>query len=207
MDSVLDRSANSDVRRYLARFSARFFLAAAGLFNVTVGGDLLDMVILLTISRANRAPLAADPEAARALVGPLPDAERRPISINGVATWLDLSFETTRRHIRKMRDRGLCEIDARGVYIPAAVLAQPRFMAFVDRNRRLVGDLVRDVRKLGVTLPEVRHEVADLPAHKARLASDFLLAAFDVAGRGLGLSAMECLIFRAIAYANVEPAE
>lgn len=205
MDSLLDHSANSDVRRQLARLGAGFFLAAVGLSSLTIGGDVLDMVIFLTINRANRAPLAADPEAALTLVGALPDAQRRAISINGVATWLDLPFETTRRHIRKMRDRGLCEIDARGVYIPAAVLTQPRFLAFADKNRRLVGDLVRDARKLGVSLPEVRHEVADLPSYKARLAADFLLDTFDVAGRGLGLSVMECLIFRAIAYANVEP--
>jgi len=205
VDSLFDHSANSDVRRQLARLGAGFFLTAVGLSSLTIGGDVLDMVIFLTINRANRAPLAADPEAARALEGPLPDSEKLAISINGVATWLDLPFETTRRHIRKMRDRGMCEIDARGVYIPAAVMTQPRFLAFADKNRRLVGDMVRQARKLGVSLPEVRHDVTNLPFHKVRLVADFLLDTFVAACRGLGLSAMECLIFRAISYANVAP--
>ncbi len=77
---------------------------------------------------------------------PLPDAERQPVSLRRVAAEVNLPFETVRRHVATLVQRGSVSISERGVIVPAAALATPQQMA---RSRLNIGYLRRLFDSLG----------------------------------------------------------
>lgn len=87
------------------------------------GMDLIDALIVCTVSHANVVPIVRDPELQRryAIFADVPPDElRRPISINAVAQSLDMPFETVRRRIVKMSLVGVFRTAKQGVYVPTA---------------------------------------------------------------------------------------
>jgi DNA-binding Lrp family transcriptional regulator len=121
------------------------------------GGDLLDPLVFAAIVQANLAPLRSDPEVQRRYANSgetLPDDLRRPISVHAVAQSLRLPYETVRRKIRRLVDRGLCVATGAGVVIPAAVIAGQDHAAVqaarLERLNRFHDELVR----AGVLAPD-----------------------------------------------------
>ncbi|MDR6790269.1 DNA-binding Lrp family transcriptional regulator [Sphingomonas sp. BE138] len=71
---------------------------------------------------------------------PLPDSERRPVSLRKIASEVNLPFETVRRHVATMVKRGSVDVDKRGVIVPARALTTPQQIA---RSRLNIGYLRR----------------------------------------------------------------
>jgi hypothetical protein len=87
------------------------------------GLDLVDALIVCTVSNANVVPIVRDPSLQRRYAtfdDVPPDEARRPISINAVAQSLDMPFETVRRRIVKMSLVGIFRTAKQGVYVPTA---------------------------------------------------------------------------------------
>jgi hypothetical protein len=87
------------------------------------GLDLIDALIVCTVSHANVVPIVRDPDLQRRYAtfdNVPPDEARRPISINAVAQSLDMPFETVRRRIAKMSLVGIFKTARQGVYVPTA---------------------------------------------------------------------------------------
>lgn len=119
----------------LARLSVLFVVEVSAISRGE--GDLLEPLILTAVLQANQAALASEPGlqlAYGAEDGALPDEHRRPISINAVAQSLGLPFETVRRRVRALADRGVCRVTEGGVVVPQAVVTGDLYLA-VQRGR------------------------------------------------------------------------
>lgn len=71
---------------------------------------------------------------------PIPDNERRPISLRQVAAEVHLPVETVRRHIATMAKRGSVEVGKHGVIVPVWALTTQQQVA---RSRLNIGYLLR----------------------------------------------------------------
>jgi len=125
-------------RRVAWRLSLGFLLDI-----ISIGrpyGDVLDVLLIAAVVNANFAPMLRDPDlhARYARIStPLPDAERRPISVNALAASVDQPFETVRRRVSSLVARGICAVTSAGVYVPgAAVTAQRHQFGAVRRYSR-----------------------------------------------------------------------
>ena len=112
--------------RTAARLTTRFVLDICTVMAEVGGGELLHGLIQTAIVDANVAHLA--PPESRALGGlesiP-PDHLRKPISISALARSLKIPYETTRRHVSRLLDEGICvKVEDQGVIIPAAKIAE-----------------------------------------------------------------------------------
>lgn len=146
----------------------------------------LDALLVMAINQANIAPLTRDPEARRKyghLEAPAPDNERRPVSINAVAASLGLSYETVRRHVRRLADGDVCTIGHEGVIVPASFLTSPDYLQSVIHAHDRLRGFYFELRGAGLIqpLPDAMFEpAAAVPIRAAaRLLSDFLLRAFE----------------------------
>ncbi len=117
--------------------------------------DPLDALILCTVAVANVAHLNADKALSQtygAIDQPEPMAIKRPVSRNAVALSLGLPYETARRRIEKLLDRGaLLEVD--GGLVGANEKASPEMVqAMAEQNWTLLRRLVRTLRDHGVEI-------------------------------------------------------
>lgn len=160
MDEERDMSGvgglrESDKQRLAARASIEFFLRGVEMAAGMSGGDILRGIIFLAIVHANTRHVDGKPDiAARysASDAILPDEHRRPVSVYAIAKSLSLSYETTRRYVAKLEADGRCVrgADRKGVYVPAAVLAEPPMLRFVQQNGKHLRNLVQEVVGAGI---------------------------------------------------------
>lgn len=94
-----------------------------------VFGGLTNMTIWTGVARANLRTLMRDRAASwryATEAEPPPDFLRQPISVRALSNELNLPFETTRRHVASMADRGwLTSIPGQGVIGSTAVITNP----------------------------------------------------------------------------------
>lgn len=182
-DAGLDRQVPLTVLRLSMRAAVQFLLDV--IVFASAGRDFTDNVILLAIVQANLAQISADPALQRryaAAETPPPDELRRPISINAVAASLRLPFETVRRRVVHLAERGECEITPRGLVVPEGQVIAPAHVAILDTNYRAVRSLYLRLRASDCLPPPTGSspppEAAPLRA-VARISSDFVLRLVD----------------------------
>lgn len=110
-------------------------------------GDLLDALIVLEVFRHNVAGWPAD----LAQDGPIPDERRKPLAVQPVAERLGIPYETARRHVSGLVERGLCERVKGGLIVPAGALAGPRLAPALADNAANLHRLFAGLSQLGVT--------------------------------------------------------
>lgn len=119
-----------------ARVSVDYYLATARLVGDLVPGDPLTALVFLTIvSRMFKAR--------EAKVGA---AKRGAVTVYAVAKDLGLSYETVRRHVKRLVETGLCERDLQGLRISARVFARNDFQRAMARNHENLQTLRRQIR-------------------------------------------------------------
>jgi len=117
------------------------------------GRDVIDALLKMAIVQANVAQVMRDPQLQRAyatLEHPVPNELRRPVSINAVASSLQLPFETTRRRIRALAEAGQCELTARGVIVPLSPIDAKMAQIGAEIPYSLVRQLYRRLRAIGL---------------------------------------------------------
>lgn len=91
--------------------------------------DYVRTIVLGTIMSLNAASFNYDSNEAwryGTTENPPPDELRRPANLTAIAQSLGLPYETTRRHINALVERGYCARDQnKGIVIPTAVLQRP----------------------------------------------------------------------------------
>lgn len=203
MTSQVDHTARTDLRGHLGHLGGRYLLSAVNACNATFSSDLIDLLLIFSLKRRGRAGLEDDD--LRVLTAPLPEDMRVVMSINNLAQAMDMPFETVRRHVRHLRDRGLIESDAHGVRISQRALGAVRVRTLVQRTWRLANGLVLDARTAGAPLPTPPGAAGDRRIYATRLSCDFIVDAFLVTRRKLHLQARDVLIFHALKCASVDP--
>jgi len=140
----------AELARAVARVTSDYVLRMLRLLCDLHGGELITAIVCQAIIAANTARLNDRGCAAPDMVPP--DELRRPISILSLAGSLGLPFETTRRHVAKLMDAGICRRVRGGVIVPASVLDNPITAAAAETNLANVQRLVRGLRRAGLPL-------------------------------------------------------
>lgn len=142
--------------RLALRASTIFFLRSVDTLARTAGGgDILRGVIFLAIIEANIRHLRPGDSLSQAYSESAdipPDELRKPVSIHALALDLSLPYETTRRHVNKLMEDGMCVRRETGVVVPSAVLARESITNGLKRNFEHLRQLFRDLRDGGVDL-------------------------------------------------------
>ena len=141
----------------------------------------LETLLIMAVNQANIAPLTRDPEARDrfgALDSPAPDDMRRPVSVRAVAASMRLPYETARRNIKRLEQRGVCRVSGAGVVVPADFLLTPAYLETAVLGHDRMYGLYRVLRARGLLdpLPPAQYLEGKPPIRAAvRLMSDFLL--------------------------------
>jgi hypothetical protein len=143
-------SRRAELARAVARATSDYLLRALRQLTDLHQGELITAIVCQAIIAANTAHLNHPGCAALAKLPP--DEMRRPISILSLAGSLGLPFETTRRHVARLTDAGVCRRVRGGVIVPAAVLDNPAAAAAAETNLANVQRLVRGLRRAGLPL-------------------------------------------------------
>jgi hypothetical protein len=110
-------------KRFVVRTVNDGFLRLVSLLSRSFDGDVLSGTIFLTLAHANTQHLVGPQRDFHASVGVVPDDQRRPASIHSISAFLGVPYETTRRHVNRLIERGLCERrSGKGVVVPASVV-------------------------------------------------------------------------------------
>jgi hypothetical protein len=137
--------------RLVARITTEYMLRVLRLITEAHDGELLTAIIAQAIIAANTGHLRR-PEGLPLSEPWLPaDELRRPISIHALAGSLGLPFETTRRHVKKLADRGRCVRVTGGVIVPAEMLARADNTERAELNLTYVRRMLRALRDAGLT--------------------------------------------------------
>lgn len=146
MSAVLEQSAaetadpaaldNPALQRYVMRLGMDMFLRTAMSFSELFDGNLMTGLIFLATCQASvqhlNNPVQLNPSARE---GVFPDDLRRPVSVLGVAQFLGLPYETTRRHMNQLLESGyVVKVGAKGVVVPADVMRRPEIDRMVAAN-------------------------------------------------------------------------
>jgi DNA-binding Lrp family transcriptional regulator len=167
--------------RLIIRMSMTYALDTIAL--VRGGRSVLDILLLGAIAQANVAAITRDLDLQRTYAEAgdvLPDALRRPISVNALAASLRQPFETVRRRVKRLIAEGVCEHVEGGLIIPGRAMSSPEYLAHglaaYERLRRFYIQL-RDLDLLPPIPPDQPRLAEDaLPVRAmARLTIDYLL--------------------------------
>jgi hypothetical protein len=147
----LDDAAKADIGRALGRASADYFLRTLDLLRRAHGGNLMDALIVIAVSRGNLHQYRGDEAFDRtyaAIDTPPPDELRRPVSIRGMAEFLDLPYETVRRNMLRLVAKGVLRKQGGGFVVPTGVLLQPMWEELIRANTGNVERLLRSYDRL-----------------------------------------------------------
>jgi DNA-binding Lrp family transcriptional regulator len=129
-------------------------------------GDVIDTLLLGAIIQANVQEInrRADLQVSYAdEAGLPPDEVRRPVSMNALASSLDLPFETVRRRVKALARDGWCRFTGDGVIVPTAVLADPKYYVDAYRMFERLRDFYFQLSDLGL-LGDLPPRSVELPA-------------------------------------------
>jgi hypothetical protein len=186
-----------------AGLASGFCLDCASLLTELLDEDLVPTVLVLGILSAN---VSADARAAAASPdGALPyDAIiRQAVSIYRLARNLSLPYETARRHVARLVEKGVCARVGDGLTIAPGILPGPRSLVCVEEVWRLAGQLREDLLAMGLEAP-APDPAADHSEKRrvGRLANEFFLAGMKIAVDATATDLVTVLIFLAIAREN-----
>jgi len=118
----------------VSRISNAFFLESAVAHADFFKGELVTALVFLAIVHENARHIEYSAFAnGRPPVSPA-DSEREPVTIYVIAKVLGLTYETARRHVKRLVDDGFCLRMERGLLVPDAVLARPDVVRANERS-------------------------------------------------------------------------
>lgn len=139
-----------DVLRQTLRLTTDFFLEST---CHTARIMDLDVLSVLALRAVNLGDVAHDPELAHTRVGleaVVPDAQRHRVSVYAIGKFLLLPYETTRRAVKRLEDRGLVERGPDGLSIPAEVLTRSDVVRALIDMAALTEAFLADLAAIGV---------------------------------------------------------
>jgi DNA-binding Lrp family transcriptional regulator len=155
----MDGAAAEDgpIVRTVNRISWTYVLRAFQLL-IELFGDIRGGLVAQAVNAANTAHVDARTREGRAAAGPrvvLPDEHRRPISVARLADSLGLPFESTRRIVQRLIDKGACRRVSGGVIVPASMVERAEALRAVRTNLGYVRRFLHDLQEVGLAEPFV----------------------------------------------------
>jgi hypothetical protein len=146
-DAELKRA---ELVRAVSRASNEYILRVLRQLTDLHGGEFITAIVCQAIITANTAHLADHGDALTKEAGLPPDELRKPVSILAIAGSLGLPFETTRRHVAKLTEAGVCRRVQGGIIVPASALDKDVLYAAAETNYANVQRFVRALRRAGL---------------------------------------------------------
>lgn len=201
-------TASPDMRRQTYRLGSNYVLQAARLVAQAIDRDMITALVFLAISRANVSAFTATPEALTTYGGlddVPPDEVRVPVTIYRLAKELGLPYETTRRHVVKLKAAGLCTLVSGGLVVSRSTFQELRFLDAVEANFALTEGLVGELKRFGVASNVLSSLPAgDVSRQTMRLSTEYFLDAVRLMARTMELDFVDVLLLRAASLANVQ---
>lgn len=136
------------------RWSLDYILRMLHETAVTFDGDLISGIIFLALIRANTQHLAEATQRQYSLHnGVIPDEARRPATVKSISDSLNLPYETVRRHLGKLADKGYCvRSERRGFLASEDVLRRPLFAGVLTRNLGHFHQMIDRLNRAGLDM-------------------------------------------------------
>ena len=144
-----------DNARIASRLSAAYILRSIHMMSSFMGGDFLLSVVFEAVVMANVGYLdQTHPDGAhyRSTGDPVPDELRRPVSVLAVSQSLGLSYETTRRYVKKLMAAGYCVKVNGGLIVPARATQGETQYKLMQANFANLRRLFKALKAVGVDL-------------------------------------------------------
>lgn len=148
-------SNKDEIARALGRASADYLLRSLELMRKGTTGNLMDSIICLAIVRGNLSHYLGDEtfdKAFGSIEAIPPDSVRRPVTIRGLAEFLDLPYETVRRNVLRLSQGGFLEKHATGYTVPVEFMKRAMWDEILRDNVVNTERLVRAYRRLTESL-------------------------------------------------------
>jgi DNA-binding Lrp family transcriptional regulator len=195
--------------RLANRLAMAYLLDAIAIFR---GEDhFLDALLVSAISQANVDLITRQADLQVAYAAPEaapPDALRRPVSMNALASSLGLPFETVRRRVRGLLARGICEAACGGVIVPTRQLSSPAYIKRTFESYERLRAFYYQLSDLGLLkqLPAPSIDLGETltPLRTvARVSNDYALRVVDSLMRAMG-DLMAGIILMEVVRCNTE---
>lgn len=195
-----------DLRRQLCRLGAEYVLGRGRAIASAIDRNFVTALLFVDIVRFNTAGVMnSRSEALQHLTFDqvIPDSLRTPVSVYALARDLNLPYETARRHVRKLKDAGLCDAGDNGLIVPGQALSSPDAQALARQNMELIRQLVDEAARFGVVAHgRYQPTAADVTRQVGRLSSDYFVEAVQLVAEELKVDAMDAMVFLTISQNN-----
>ena len=142
--------------RAVARIGGDYTLRAMIALAANLDHDYALAVVYLAILQANLAPMMEDPALSARYAGIdtiAPEDLRRPISVHALAGSLHMPYETTRRCVGRLIDKGFVKrVSRSGILTCADKVAEPGQKRLVEQQYQDTLRLVGQLRRGGLEL-------------------------------------------------------
>jgi len=143
-------SDDYNVARAAARSATDYILRWVEIANEVHGADIIYSLVFTTLWAGNVSHLRGK-EAYAEVEDLPPDEERRPITIRQVADSLGLPYETVRRRVVEMLDRGMArKVGREGFIVPVEALGRPELIHSLKRSHTSLLRFLKELKQLGV---------------------------------------------------------
>ena len=135
--------------RAAARSATDYILRWVEIANETHGVDIIYSLVFTTLWAGNVSHLRGKTYAEVDDIPP--NEERRPITIRQVADSLGLPYETVRRRMVEMLERGMArKVGREGFIVPAEALARPEVVNSLKRSHTSLLRFLKELKGLGI---------------------------------------------------------
>lgn len=142
--------------RAVARIGGDYTLRTMSAMAAQLDYDYALAVVYIAILQANLAPLMEDPALSARYAGVdtvAPEDLRRPISVHALAGSLHMPYETTRRCVGRLIDKGFAKrVSRSGILTSSEKLAEPAMKRLAEQAYQDTLRLVGQLRRAGVDL-------------------------------------------------------
>ena len=144
-----------DIRSHVARINVIHFLGLTRALATNLSLELISGLVMMAILTANTKAFR-DVEKQTTDLGSMQvvprDAARQPITVYALAKSLNMPYETARRHVGTLIERGFCtRLKGGGVLVTAGVQLEPGFVGFVLANSQATETFLTALAAVGIS--------------------------------------------------------
>ncbi|CAN5810707.1 hypothetical protein BH11PSE1_BH11PSE1_15820 [soil metagenome] len=147
------RPPTADLPKQIIRLAMNYFLDATSHSAKVMDLDVVAVLVLRAINMANVSQVTHDPALAAAYAGldkELPDGKRQGVSVYSIGRFLLLPYETARRVVQRLEQRGLVLKGRAGLTVPLEVVNRPEVVAGILHLVALTETFLADLAQVGV---------------------------------------------------------
>jgi len=184
---MADADSPTEQSRQLARVGAKLFTELASAVNEIFSHEPISALVFLAIVRQEFGASGG---------------RGRSVSTRVLAQTLDLPFETVRRHVRSLRQAGICETTPDGARIPASVYLLPDIRRSRARVWAAARVFMEDAARIALvgSVP-IGDRLEETPGAR-RIVVDYFLDALAAGRKTMSLTPVQLFVWRAIWLAN-----